>query len=218
MDHAGGSINFNGSLVSDKDNYHQAKVNASLDNVDVNKIFTAFNNFGQNGIEAKNLEGKLTAKLDAVVALDDEGNAYPKSIESFIDFSLKNGALNNFEPVKKIKSFVFKKRDFDSIRFGELKDSLEIKNQEIKINRMEIQSNVLSMYVEGIYSMKGNTDMSIQIPFNNLKKRDSGYIPVNKGLDKKAGASLYLRGRPGADGKIQFKPEIFHLFRKSKVK
>ena len=218
MDHAGGHIDLNGSLITYKDNYHQAKVNALLDNVDVNKIFTAFNNFGQNGIEAKNLEGKLTAKINAVVALDDEGKAYPNSIESIVDFSLKNGALNNFEPVKKIKSFIFKNRDLDNIRFGELKDSLEIKNQEIKINRMEIQSNVLSMYVEGIYSMKGNTDMSIQIPFSNLKKRGLDYMPLNKGLDKKAGPSLYLRGRPGADGNIQFKPEILHLFRKSKGK
>ena len=218
MDHAGGHINLNGSLITYKDNYHQAKVNALLDNVDVNKIFTAFNNFGQNGIEAKNLEGKLTAKINAVVALDDEGKAYPNSIESIVDFSLKNGALNNFEPVKKIKSFIFKNRDLDNIRFGELKDSLEIKNQEIKINRMEIQSNVLSMYVEGIYSMKGNTDMSMQIPFSNLKKRRLDYMPVNKGLDKKAGPSLYLRGRPGADGSIQFKPEILHLFRKSNNK
>lgn len=218
MDHAGGHIGLSGSLSTNKDNYHEAKVNASLDNVDVNKIFAAFNNFGQDGIEANNLEGKLTATVNAVLALDDEGKAYPNSIESHVDFSLKNGALNNFEPVKKIQSFIFKKRDFDNIRFAELKDSLEIKNQEIKINKMEIQSNVLSMYVEGIYSMKGNTNMSIQVPFSNLKKRGADYNPANEGLDKKAGPSLYIRGRPGADGSIQFKPELLHIFRKSKDK
>jgi len=61
-----------------------------------------------------------------------------------------------------------------------LKDRLEISNQEIKINRMEIESTVLSMYVEGIYSMKGTTDMSIQIPLSNLKKRTADYNPENK--------------------------------------
>jgi hypothetical protein len=218
MENAGGHIEFNGSLITYKDNYHQAKVNASLDNVDVNKIFAAFNNFGQDGIEAKNLEGKLTANVNAVLALDDEGKAYPNSIESKVNFSLKNGALINFEPVKKIQSVIFKKRNFDNIHFAELKDSMEIKSQEIKINRMEIQSNVLSMYVEGIYSMKGNTDMSVQVPFSNLKRRSADYNPINEGLDKKAGPSLYIRGRPGPDGSIQFKPEILHIFRKSKNK
>ncbi len=218
MEHAGGHISFKGSVVTYKDKYHQTKVNALLDNVDVNKIFIAFNNFGQNGIEAKNLEGKLTAEVNAVVALDDEGKTYPNSMDGLVYFSLKNGALIDFEPVKKLQSFIFKKRDFDNIHFAELKDSLEIKNQEIKINRMEIQSNVLSMYVEGIYSMKGNTDMLMQIPLSNLKNRSADYKLVNEGLDKKAGPSLYIRGRPGADGNIQFKPEVFHLFEKSKDK
>ena len=205
MQHAGGSISLNGSVLLGKDNDHYATANVVIENADVNKIFTAFNNFGQDGIKAENIEGKLFAKVNASLEINDEGKAYPNTIKSTVDFSLKNGALNNFEPVKKIQSFIFKKRDFDNIRFAELKDRLEIANQEIKINRMEIESSVLSMYVEGIYSMKGTTDMSIQIPLSNLKKRDENYIPENKGLNKKAGRSIFLRGRPGADGNIQFK-------------
>ena len=125
--------------------------------------------------------------------LNNDGKAYPNSIESVVDFSLKNGALNNFEPVKKIQSFIFKKRDFENIRFAELKDRLEISNQEIKINRMEIESTVLSMYVEGTYSMKGTTDMSIQIPLSNLKKRGTDYKPENQVLIKKE-EPVYLSG------------------------
>jgi hypothetical protein len=218
MQHAGGHIDLTGSLLSLRDNYHQAKVDVLLDNVDVNKVFAAFNNFGQDGIKAQNLEGKLDAKVNATLELNDDGKAYPNTIESVVDFSLKNGALNNFEPVKKIQSFIFKNRDFDNIRFAELKDRLEISNQEIKINRMEIQSSVLSMYVEGIYSMKGTTDMSIQIPLSNLKKRNTDYKPENSGTDKKVGASIFIRGRPGPDGNIEFKADLFNKFKKSKEK
>jgi hypothetical protein len=214
MDHAGGHIDLSGSLVSLRENYHQAKVDILTDNVDVNRVFAAFNNFGQDGIKAQNLEGKLNAKVNATVELDNDGKAYPNSVVSVIDFSLKNGALNNFEPLKKIQSFMFKNRDFDNIRFAELKDRLEISNQEIKINRMEIESTVLSIYVEGIYSMKGTTDMSIQIPLSNLKKRGADYKPENTGADKKGGSSIYIRGRPGPDGNIQFKPDLFKKFRK----
>ena len=216
MDQGNGHINLNGSLVTIKDDYHQAKANVTLDNMDVNSLFSAFNNFGQNGIEAKNLEGKLTATVNADLMLNDEGKAYPNTVHSVVDFSLKQGALNNYEPIKKIQSFIFKKRDFNNIRFAELKDHLEVANQEIIINRMEIESSVLSMFVEGIYSMKGNTNLSIQIPFSNLKKRDSSYIPVNEGVDKKVGASLFIKGVTGSDGNVQFKPEIFHLFKRSK--
>jgi hypothetical protein len=83
---------------------------------------------------------------------------------------------------------------------------------------MEIQSNVLSMFVEGIYSMKGTTDMSIQVPLSNLKKRKADYKPENVGTDKKGGSSIYIRGRPGADGNIQFKADLFNKFKKGKEK
>ena len=83
---------------------------------------------------------------------------------------------------------------------------------------MEIESTVLSMYVEGIYSMKGTTDMSIQIPLSNLKKRGSIITLKIQALIKKAGASLFIRGRPGPDGNIQFKPDLFNKFKKSKEK
>lgn len=218
MDHAGGHVHLNGSLVLLTENYHQAKVNVSMYNVDVNKVFEAFNNFGQNGIQAQNLEGRLDAKINASLALDDNGRAYPNSLESVVDFSLKNGALINFEPVKKLQIFLFKNRDFDNIRFAELKDRLEIANQEIKINRMEIQSNVLSMYVQGIYNTKGTTDLSIQVPLSNLKKRGVDYKPENKGTDKKGGPSIFIRGRPGADGNIQFKADLFNSYKKLKKK
>ncbi len=216
MEQAGGRMNLNGSLISQSDNYNKANINVTLDNVDVNRVFAEFNNFGQDGIAAENLSGKLNAKVSAALSLDNDGKAYPNSIVSVVDFSLKNGTLTNFEPVKKLQNFLFKNRDFENIQFAELKDRLEISNQEIKINRMEIQSSVLSIFVEGLYSMKGNTDMSIQVPLKNLKKRKADYKPENAGADKKGGTSIYLRGRPGSDGNIQFKPDLFRKFRKDK--
>lgn len=216
LEHAGGQMAINGELVNRNDNYHQAKANISLSNVDVSKVFAAFNNFGQDGITSKSLKGKLTSKVNISFGLNNDGKAYPSSIEGVVDFSLKNGALINYEPVQKLQNFLFQKRDFSNIQFAELKDRLEIKNQEVKINRMEIQSSVLTMFVEGVYSMKGNTDLSIQVPLSNLKKRAEDYKPENIGTDKKAGPSVFIRGRPGEDGNIKFKLDLFNKFRKDK--
>jgi hypothetical protein len=61
---------------------------------------------------------------------------------------------------------------------------------------MEIQSTVITLFVEGIYDLNGrNTDLSIQVPLSNFKKRGEDYIPENKGVETKAGASLFVRGR-----------------------
>ncbi|MEO7524289.1 MAG: AsmA-like C-terminal region-containing protein, partial [Ferruginibacter sp.] len=215
MNHAGGRMNLKGSLVPELKN-NMVKLDMTINDVDVQKLFTSFENFGQDGITDKNLEGRFTAKARATLILNESGKVNPSSLSSTVDFSLKDGALNNYEPVKEIQRFIFKKRDFDNIRFAELKDRLDIKNGEITINRMEIQSSVLSMFVEGIYSQRGNTDISIQVPLNNLKKRDSAYNPENMGVDKKAGKSIFMRGRPGEDGSIKFKVDLFNKYKKDK--
>ena len=215
MDHSGGHIALKGSLLNQPKS-HQANLQVNMDNVNVSKVFADFNNFGQDGLTAQSIEGKLSADINASMELNNEGHVIPSTIVSQINFSLKDGALNNYEPIKKLQRFVFKKRNFDNIRFAELKSRLEISNQEIKINRMEIQSTVMSLFVEGTYNKKGTTDLSIQIPLSNLKKRDEDYNPENIGVHKKAGGSIFLRGKPGEDGNIKFKLDLFNRYDKEK--
>ena len=64
--------------------------------------------------------------------------------------------------------------------------------------------------------MQGNTDISIQIPLSNLKKRKTDYAPENIGINGDAGSSIYLRGRPGKDGSIRFKLDPFKKFFKAR--
>ena len=218
MQHAGGQMDLSGSIISESAGRHMAKVKVALQNVDVSRTLEAFNNFGQDGITSAVIAGKLSADADASLAIDDEGKAYPGSLEGMVDFSLKEGALINYEPVKKLQMFLFKNRDFDHIRFAELKDRFEIKNQEVKINRMQIQSSVMTMFVEGIFSNKGTTDISIQVPLSNIHNRESEFNPDNVNTGKKAGSSIFLRGRPGPDGNIKFKLDLFNKFKRDKEK
>ncbi len=216
MNHAGGTVQMNGNLVQQKGNTNMANINANFNNVDVSSVFDAFENFAQDGITSKNIDGKLSAKVKGQMLITDAGKVMPETLSSDIDFSLKNGSLKNFEPIKKIQDFIFKKRDFDNIQFAELKNKFVVHNREVTINRMEIQSSVLSLFVEGIYSMRGNTDISIQVPLKNLKKRKEDYKPENIGVDGKTGSSIYLRGRPGNDGNIKFSLDLFKKFYKQK--
>jgi hypothetical protein len=218
MNHAGGQMILSGSLIGQSSNRHQAKINVALQNADVSNTLAAFNNFGQEGITSKVISGKLNTKIDASLAIDNEGKAYPGTVNGIVDFSLKDGTLINYEPIKKMQNFLFKNRDFNNIRFAELKNRFEIKNNQVKINRMEIQSSVLSMFVEGVYGTNGTTDISIQVPLSNIHRPDADLKPENIGTDKKGGRSIYLRGRPGPDGNIKFKLDLFNKFKKEKEK
>jgi hypothetical protein len=213
LNHGGGSMVISGNLNAKNTKYFESNIKVNMENVDVNKVFYAFNNFGQNGISSENLRGKLTSSADVKMDIDRDLSGTPKNMEGFIDFSLKKGALLHYDPLLKVQQIAFKKRNFDEIYFAELKDRFDIKDREIVINRMEIESTVLTLFVEGVYSLRGNTDISLQVPLNNMKKREEDYKPENKGPDAKAGASVYIRGRPGDDGNIKFKLDLFRKFR-----
>lgn len=218
LNHSGGSMIMSGNLNEKNNKYYAANIKVNMQNVDVNKVFYAFDNFGQNGISYQNLRGKLTTTANIRMDIDRSLAGKPQNMEGFVDFSLKKGALLHYKPLENLKDAILTKRNFDEIYFAELKDRFDIKNQEITINRFEIQSSVVTLFVEGVYSLRGNTDISIQIPLSNIKSRDEDYKPENIGANAKAGASIFVRGRPGDDGNIKFKLDLFRKFRKKSDK
>lgn len=213
LSHAGGSMAISGNLTEKNSRYYGSTLKVNMENVDVSKVMYAFNDFGQNGISHQNLRGKLSSVVDVTMDIDRDLQSTPANMHGFIDFSLKKGALLNYEPLEKIQQIAFKKRNFSEIHFAELKDRLDIKDREIMLNRMEIQSTVLTLYVEGVYSLRGKTDISIQIPLSNLKTRDNFKLE-NKGAESKGGASIFVRGQTGSDGNVQFKLDLFKKFRR----
>jgi hypothetical protein len=130
-------------------------------------------------------------------------------MKGFVKFNLENGQLINFEPVQKIQETVFKNRNFSDIQFAELHDLLEIHGDDIIVNRMEINSTVLHMFVEGTYNMKTGPDLSIQVPLSNLKKKKDVEL-TNKGIFSKTGISARLRAQKGQDGKVKITWDPFN--------
>lgn len=218
LNNAGGSMVITGSLNEKNSKYYETNIKVNMQNVDVNKVFYAFNNFGQNGITSENLRGKLTSSAEIKMDIDRDLGGTPTNMEGFINFSLKKGALLHYKPLSEIGDIALTIRNFDEIYFAELKDRFDIKDREITINRMEIESTILTLFVEGVYSLRGKTDISIQVPLSNIKKRDEDYKPENKGSDAKAGASIFIRGAPGDDGNIKFKLDLFKKFRRKSKK
>ncbi len=199
LNHAGGTITMNGSLL-DQGTLNQASIRSTIDNVDIPTIMHAFSNFGQDAITEQNMKGRLSATVNLTAALTDKGAIKDKSLASVINFSVGDAELNDFEPFKKISVSIFKKRDFSHVRFAELKNKLEINGSAITINKMEIRSNVFTMFVEGLYDTKKGTDMTILMPLRNLKKIDDDEIIINKG---KAGVNVRLHAKTGDDGKLK---------------
>ncbi len=192
MQVAGGTMNLNFSLSNVFDSFSPMAVEAQLNNANIKELFQHFNNFNQKTITAENLEGKISADVDFSATVDDNYKLVPSSMRGTLDCKISEGGLKNFEPMENMSNFLFKKRDFSDVQFAELNSAFSIEGTNMDISRMEIQSSVLSLFLEGRYSFTDSTSLSVQIPLSNLKKRHKDFTPKNIGIHAKAGPSVYL--------------------------
>jgi hypothetical protein len=208
--HAGGSIAAIGKLSQRNAKTSIVRADVKLQQINIQKLLTAFNNFGQNSITANNMRGMLNADAHINLAISNSNAAViPRSMTGVLDFSLKNGAIVNHKGLEEMKLLFLKNRDMSNVRFAELKDRIDIKPEYLYINKMEIQSTAISMYLEGQYDIYGkNTDMIIQVPFSNFGKRDEAIPLKNKGVDAKTGMSIWINAKNNEQGEIKFTPRF----------
>jgi len=206
---AKGAMRFTFTLNNLQRATKKLSVVGSVNNADIRQFFYAFNNFNQNAIRHDNLEGnvKMDVKFNADITNDYTVNT--ASMAGDIRLVINDGKLDHYEPLLKMNNFLFKNRDFDVVQFGQIATHLTLHGSEIDIERMEVESSLLRMFLEGRYSFADSTDLSIQLPLSNLKKRDKTYQPKNIGTDAKAGPSIFLHVYKDETGKIVFAYDPF---------
>jgi hypothetical protein len=87
----------------------------------------------------------------------------------------------------------------------------------VTVPRMQIESSVFNLFVEGVYGFEGSTDLRIQVPLKNLKKVDPAEMSKKANNKEKGGASIYLRAKSGADGKVGIGLDALGAVRKNNV-
>ncbi len=192
MEVAGGTMELNFSLKNVFDPVAPMSAEARISNANIRELFLNFNNFNQKTILAENLRGTISADVTFSANVNENYNLLAPSMRGSLDCKISNGGLMNFEPMENMSNFLFKKRDFSDVEFAELNSNFSIDGTNMDISRMEIQSTVLSLFLEGRYSFTDSTSLSVQIPLSNLKKRHKDFKPKNIGTHSKAGPSVFL--------------------------
>jgi hypothetical protein len=198
-----GDLDMAATLKRRPGNANPLTLESHLRGVDIPKLFTSFDNFGQKAILGRNLRGRMNADVDLSGLLTNKAAIVPNSLKGTVNFSITNGELVDFEPMEKINETVMKKRDLSQIQFAELQNQLDIDSTTVTLHRMEIRSTAFTLYAEGTYDTKTGTDMELQIPLSNLKKRNVDAPLESKGNDSKGGLSVRLRAKTGPDGKLK---------------
>ena len=171
FDAMGGAINLNG--IVDAKNPHAIDIVSSfkLDAVNLDSIFYVFENFKQTFIEDRHLKGKSFADISLDMTMNEKLTLQPKTLIADISATIKNGELNNFEPMRSLNKYL-DDESLSHLRFADLKNNIHIENQTIYIPQMEISSNATNIQLSGTHTFDQKIDYRIIAPLRNRKKID----------------------------------------------
>src|SRR6185369_11605173 len=106
------------------------------------------------------------------MALNENLKLYSETLTADISAHIKNGELNNFEPMQKLNRYI-DDQTLNQLRFGDLKNDIHIENGKIYIPQMEIRSNASNITLSGTHSFDQHIDYRVVAPLRNKKKIDT---------------------------------------------
>ncbi len=196
---ANGAVNFFGAIVGIGTGNRSFSLTADIHNADISKLFQQLNNFNQDAVTAKNIQGTLTAQIKFSGNLSKTFAIQQSSMNGEFDINVKQGGIRNMTALNEITKNIFKNKQFSDIDFAELNHKSRLAGYDLYVDQMEIQSNILTLFVNGIYSLKDNTELFIKIPISSLKQQDADYIAENNEPDEKMGICINLKATKKAN-------------------
>lgn len=204
LDNSGGFIKFNASLAQ-KGKENQYRINAKVNHVDVSSFFYAFDNFGLESMNSKNLNGFLSAESGLSGKINTNGTLVPDSMLGNVDFTLSDGELINFDPIRKIGKYAFPHRDMNRILIQDLNGKFAVSGNKVMISPMQINSSILNMDIDGLYSFGKGTSINVSVPLRNPEKDKDITDPDELAKRRERGIVVRLLAADDIDGKVKIK-------------
>jgi hypothetical protein len=213
----GGDLSF--SAIVDAKNHKAIDIltSAKLNGIYLDSLFYVFKNFDQNFIEDKHLKGQVTADVSVELALNEKLKLFQETLIADISMTIKNGELNNFEPLKSLNKYL-DDEGLSQLRFADLKNDIHIEKKTIYIPQMQVRSNVTAIQISGTHTFDQHIDYRLITPLRNKKKIDvteaANALEENNGQLK-----LFLKITGTTDNyKVQYDTEAFRKKLASELK
>lgn len=162
-----GKVNGSGIIDGSRENRIIISCTASLEKVNINKLFVELGNFGQSTLTDKNIKGFLTAEIQYSSEWSSKLKPRLDKVRATADIKIEKGEILNFEPLKAFSKFINVK-DLENIKFATLENQIEIKDQTIFIPKMDIKNSALNLTCSGKHTFDNGIDYHIQLLMREL--------------------------------------------------
>lgn len=179
----GGYLTLSGIVDSNNPKAVDVMCTSRLNGIHLDSVFFVFENFDQNFIQDRHLKGQVTADVNVEMTLNQNLRLYRETLLADISTVIRNGELNNFEPMKKLNRFL-DDEGLSRLRFSDLRNDIHIENKVISIPQMDIRSNVTDIRISGKHTFDQQIDYHLITPLRGRKKF----------TDQQAGSALDVEG------------------------
>lgn len=142
-----------------------------LKDVDLNKVLYKMDNFGQSFVVSNNLKGILSGTIKSNAHFFSDFTADLRKTTAHIEATITKGRLINFTPLYAMADFMGDK-DLDDIHFGELTNTIDVKEGNIHIPAMKLASSIGYMHLSGKQNFDKDMrmDYEIKLPLSLVKQ------------------------------------------------
>jgi hypothetical protein len=165
-----GLISGNGFIAQNSNKSLMTKGIFNVSNIDINKAFTTFHDFGQTFLKAENIKGSLSGSLSLLFPMDSMLTFHINTLTAEGKYHLVNGALINFDPVKQLSSFI-ELSELKNINFEQLDNDFFIRNNFLFIPQMEVKSSAADLSVNGKHSFDNDYEYHVKILLSEILSR-----------------------------------------------
>jgi hypothetical protein len=187
----GGELSLSGIVDAKNPKAIDVVSSFNLKGIQLDSIFYVFENFNQDFIMDKHLKGNTDATVTLEMVLNPSLRLFQETLIADISTNIKNGQLNNFEPMQKLNKYL-DDDGLNKIRFSDLKNDIHIENKTIYIPQMEVRTNVTSLKLSGTHTFDQRIDYHIVAPLRNrikIKEADA----EGAFEEDPTGAKIYLK-------------------------
>lgn len=138
-----------------------------LNKLNIQKLFTQLNNFGQTTIQDHNLKGFATASINFTGTWDKQLNVDLSSINVTSSVLIERGELIGFKPLESLSKFI-DVNELKHIKFSTLQSAIDIKNKVITIPKTSIKSNAINLELWGKHTFDNQIDYHVQLLLSEL--------------------------------------------------
>ncbi|MCE5346044.1 MAG: AsmA-like C-terminal region-containing protein [Bacteroidales bacterium] len=170
MESLNGTISGNGFIVQNSNKSNIARGNFNVSDIDIHNAFTTFHNFGQDFLKSENITGNLSGTFSLLLPMDSMMKPQIKTVNAEGKYTITDGKLINFDPVKRLSSFIALS-ELENINFDKLENDFFIRNNFLYTPQMDVRSSAADLSLNGKHNFDNDYEYHIKILLSEMLSR-----------------------------------------------